>query len=248
MRPVTRTLKCYDYTTIAHKHVQLDVKFVDEIAKISFSRLELTSYQIPERSEIILEAFARGAVPKLELLGYAPEFDLLKTIEVLKENLENTQFHLTILSPSDKVRKIAECRYLDVEIPAQTGGSGRSLLPTQKVDDLGSRLWRLRIADDGFCVEINRNKNQIDDIVASPEFKALVNPEITKQIALEIVNPDSVVAAIVKDKWERIFDSEYHDVNNLKDESPTEWADEVADAFTKKESWTTIYLDQRAED
>jgi len=247
MRPVTRTLKCYDYSTIAHNHVQLDVKFIDEIARISFSKLELTSYPIPEKSEIVLEAFARGAVPKLEILGYAPKFDSLKTFEILKENLENTQFHLTILSPSDKVRKVAECRYLNFEIPAQLGGKGRSLLPTQKVDDLGLRLWRLRVAEDGFCVEINRHKSQIDDIVASPEFKALVNPEITKQIALEILNQNSVVATIIKDKWERIFDEEYQDVNNLKEDTPIEWADEIAEAFTKKELWTSIYLDQREE-
>lgn len=245
MRSVRSTLKCYEYITIAHKHIELLATNDGKRAVIRLNRIELDTYDIPEGSEIILEASSRGSAPKFCSLGLTPNHDSDRTLEVDANLLQTTRFNLTILDPDNPIRKVAECCYLDYTEPTRNGK--RSLLPTKKVGDLGRRLWRLREAD-GFIIDINETIPNIDDIVGSNEFWAIALPEITKQIALKVANEDSDLSQSVRQKWREVFGAALFDASSDPDRDDEEWADEIAERITQSERFTDGYLRARGDD
>ena len=245
MRSVRSTLKCYEYITIAHKHIELLATNDGKRAVIRLNRIELDTYDISEGSEIILEASSRGSAPKFCSLGLTPNYDLDRTLDIDANLLQTTRFNLTILDPDNPIRKVAECCYLDYTEPTRNGK--RSILPTRKVEDLGRRLWRLS-EEDGFIIDINRTIANIDDIIGSNEFRAIALPEITKQIALKVANENSDLSPTVRQKWREAFGAALSDAGSDPDRDDEEWAEEVAERFTQTEQFTDGYLGARGDD
>jgi len=245
MRSVRSTLKCYEYITIAEKHIELLATNDGAKAVIRVNKIELDTYDIPEGSEIVLEASSRGAAPKFCSLGLTPNHDPDRTLEIDVHLLQTTRFNLTILDPDNPIRKVAECCYLGYTEP--TRNSKRSILPTRKVEDLGTRLWRLS-EEDGFIIDINGAMANIDDIVGSNEFRAIALPEITKQIALRVANEHSDLSQSVRQKWREVFGAVLSDAGSDPDRDTEEWAEEVAERFTQTEKFTDGYLEARGDD
>jgi hypothetical protein len=245
MRSVRSTLKCYEYSTIAEKHIELLASNDGTKAVIRVNRIELDAYDIPEGSEIVLEASSRGAAPKFCSLGLTPSLHLDRTLEIDAHLLQTTRFNLIILDPDNPIRKVAECCYLDYSEPTKNGK--RSILPTRKVEDLGRRLWRLSV-EDGFIIDINGAIANIDDIVGSNEFRAIALPEITKQIALKVADEQSELSPSVRQKWREVFGAVQPEAGGETIGDHEEWADEVAEKLTQIESFTDGYLVHRGGD
>jgi hypothetical protein len=139
----------------------------------------------------------------------------------------SARIRLNILDATGTGKIVASIEDVDVDIP-ETSGS-RSLLPTLEVDDLNHRVWRLKIDNEGFCLEINKSFPSINEVVRSDVFKAIVMPDVVRQIATSVIDDDCPIPEALKSKWDRLFKSVYRDPNDYRNNDPDTWADEVAE-------------------
>jgi len=194
---------------------------------IQVHKLDLTGYGIPDGCPVILEATTRRDGKTRIELGLTPEPELTRMLKVDPLFFNSARIRLNILDAAGTGKIVASIEDVDVDIPETSGR--RSLLPTLEVDDLIHRVWRLKIDNEGFCLEINKSFPSINEVVRSDEFKALVMPDVVRQIAISIIDDDCPIPEALKSKWDRMFNSVYRDPNEFRINDPDTWADEVAE-------------------
>jgi hypothetical protein len=232
---------------IYRENVQLRLSS-EESLKLRADRIDLSDIELPGDARIILEAQVRtnlvrvecGTVAKPELpCGQPlPEFDspegITFRVKVVGVSGDNDG---KLLAAADGLR-------------ATTDGeedSRQSLLPVRPAD-IGQLLWRLDFDDTGFpSLLINKFvPNGWNEFARQPYFRALVFPEVIRQVASWVVenladaldNPDSPAAP-----WMKYFKVELgQDLSAMAIPSDDEggrqwaleWADEIAEKFSRK--------------
>ncbi len=234
MRSTTRTLNFTNRIKIEQNRLQVVARGEGDRGFLEVHKLDLAGYEIADGSPVILEALTRRD-GKLRLnLGTTPEPELVRQLKLHPEFFDSARVRIIVLSSDGSGRIVAAANDIDVDIPESAGL--RSLLPTWKVDGLVHRLWRLRIDNNGYCIEINKNFPQIDSIIRGEKFRAIAMPDILRQIALSIADEGCEVPENIKNKWERTFQDAFPDTNDLKTEDREAWADEVAEAMSRRHS------------
>jgi hypothetical protein len=202
-------------------------------------KLDLSGYGIPDGCPVILEAMTRRDGKIRVELGVTPEPELTKKLKVEPIFFNSARVRLNILDASGTGKIVASVEDVDIDIPETSGL--RSLLPTLEVENLVHRVWRLRVDNDGYCLEINKNFPLISEVVRSPEFFAIVMPDVIRQIAISIVDENCPIPDMLKNKWELLFAAAYSDPLDLKNTEPEAWADDVAEALSGRYSLITAY-------
>lgn len=241
MRSTRRTLNFTNRKRIDAQHVHAVAREDGGSGRLEVVKLEFESYDIPDQSPIILETRTRRDGVLRAELGSTPNPQLPGFVELHPEFFHSARLSIKVLDPDGSGRIIALAEDIHFDIPLKEGI--RSLLPTQQVDDLGERIWRLRAETNGFVLEINRYFPHVGEVVrhTNPAFLALVMPEIIRQIALLLTSDSCEVAMSIQEKWSGLFDGWYSDHSNLKSERPEDWADAVAAGFAKKVDVSSNY-------
>ncbi len=202
-------------------------------------KLDLSAYEITDGSPIVLEAkISRYGNFRLEL-GATPNPDLASHLEIPKEFFSSAEVRIKVLDPNGSGKLVAFAEDVEVEIPETTGI--RSLLPTIKVASFSHRVWRLRADANGFRIELNQNFPHVDEVTRSKEFFAIAIPDIIRQIAISIASDGCPVSQQKVEKWQALFRTVYQDRTDMQTTEPENWADEVAEAFSKSEAFTIAY-------
>lgn len=239
MKSTRRVLNYTNRVTIDLKHVKVVASVDGNQGYLQVHKLDLSGYEIVDGCQVILEAMTRrdGKI-RLEL-GETPQPALSRTLKIDPVFLSSARIRLKILDATGSGKIVASIDDVDVDIPETSGR--RSLLPTLEVDNLVHRVWRLRIDSDGFCIELNRNFPLIGEVVRSNEFLAIVMPDVVRQIALSVINEDCPIPESLKSKWDRLFTSIYNDPQDLRNNDPDAWAEEVTESLSGRHSLLTGY-------
>ena len=208
-------------------------------AFIQVMMLDLSEYQIDDDSPIVLEAkIRRYGNFRLEL-GVKRSPNLTSRLDIPKEFFNSAEVRIKVLEPNGSGKIVAFAEDVEVDIPETSGI--RSMLPTIKVASFSHRVWRLKADANGFCIELNQNFPHVDEVTRSKEFLAIVIPDVIRQIAISIASEDCPVSQHRVEKWQALFRTVHQDRNDLQTQEPENWADEVAEAFSKSEAFTTAY-------
>lgn len=239
MKSTRRVLNFTSRTTIDMSRVQVVASIDGNQGFLQVHKLDLSGYGIPDSCPVILEAMTRRDGKIRTELGVTPQPELTQKLPMDPIFFNSARIRLNILDASGSGRIVASVEDIDIQIPETSGL--RSLLPTLEVENLVHRVWKLRVDNDGFCIEINKNFPQIFTVVRSNEFSAIVMPDVVRQIAICITREDCPIPEVLKDKWFRLFGSVYRDPNDLRKSDPEVWADEVAEALSGRHSLIIPY-------
>jgi hypothetical protein len=246
MKSTRRVLNFTSRTTIDMSRVQVVASIDGDQGFLQVHKLDLSGYGIPDSCPVILEAMTRRDGKIRIELGVTPQPELTRKLKVDPIFFSSARIRLNILDASGTGRIVASVEDVDIDIPETSGL--RSLLPTLEVENLVHRVWKLRIDSDGFCIEINKNFPLIGEVVRSPEFSALVMPDVVRQIAFSVAGENCPIPEVLKNKWERLFGSIYSDPQDLKTTEPDAWADEVAEALSGRYSLINSYRNSWGEE
>lgn len=239
MRSTRRTLNFTNRIKIEATHMQVVAREDGGRGFLQVLKLDLSEYEIAEGSPIVLEAkISRYGNFRLEL-GATPSPNLASHLEIPKEFFSSAEVRIKVLEPNGSGKIVAFAEDVEVDIPETSGI--RSMLPTIKVASFSHRVWRLKADANGFCIELNQNFPHVDEVTRSKEFLAIVIPDIIRQIAISIVSEDCPVSQHKVEKWQALFRAVHPDRNDLQTSEPENWADEVAEAFSKSEAFITEY-------
>jgi len=242
MKSTRRVLNFTSRTTIDMSRVQVVASNDENQGFLQVHKLDLSGYGIPDGCPVILEAMTRRDGKIRMALGVTPQPELARKLKVDPIFFSSARIRLNILDASGSGRIVASVEDVDIDIPETSGL--RSLLPTLEVVTLVHRVWRLRVDGDGFCLEINKNFPLIGEVVRSPEFLAIVMPDVVRQIAISIGDDNCPIPEPLKNKWERLFSSIYRDPNNYRKDDPETWADELAEALSGRYSLISQYQNE----
>lgn len=246
MKSTRRILNFTSRKSIDLSRVQVVALANGEEGFLQVHKLDLSGYGIPDGCPVILEAMTRRDGKIRVELGVTPDPELTKRLKVEPIFFSSARIRLNILDASGTGKIVASAEDVNVDIP-ETAGL-RSLLPTLEVENLVHRLWRLRVDSDGFCLEINKNFPLVGEVIRSPEFLALVMPDVVRQIAISTVDENCPIPEVLKNKWDLLFASVYSDPLDLKNTEPDSWADEVAEALSGRHSLIILYQNMRGEE
>ena len=239
MRSTRRTLNFTNRTKIEANHIQVVAREDNGRGFLQVLNLDLSEYEIADDSPIILEAkISRYGNFRLEL-GVTPNPNLTARLEIPKEFFTSAEVRIKILEPNGSGKIVAFAEDVEVDIPETSGI--RSMLPTIKVASFSHRVWRLKVDANGFSIELNQNFPHVDEVTLSNEFLAIVIPDVIRQIAISIASEDCPVSQLKVEKWQALFRSVHQDRLDLQSSEPENWADEVAEAFSKSETFITAY-------
>ena len=246
MKSTRRVLNFTSRTTIDMSRVQIVASNDGNQGFLQVHKLDLSGYGIPDSCPVILEAITRRDGKIRMELGMTPQPELTRKLQVDPIFFSSARIRLNILDASGSGRIVASVEDVDIQIPETSGL--RSLLPTLEVENLAHRVWKLRVDNDGFCIEINKNFPQIFTVVRSDEFFAIAMPDVVRQIAIWITREDCPIPEVLKDKWVRLFDSVYRDPQDLRNTEPEVWANDVAEALSRRHSLIIPYQNSMREE
>ena len=239
MRSTRRTLNFTNRIKLEANHIQVVAREDSGKGFLQVMKLDLSEYEIADDSPIILEAkISRYGNFRLEL-GVAPNPNLTSHLEIPKEFFTSADVRIKVLEPNGSGRIVAFAEDVEVDIPETSGI--RSMLPTIKVTSFSHRIWRLKADANGFCIELNQNFPHVDEVTRSKEFLAIVIPDVIRQIAISVASNDCPLSQHKVEKWQALFRTVHLDRNDLQTLEPENWADEVAEAFSKSEAFITPY-------
>lgn len=239
MRSTRRTLNFTNRTKIEATHMQVVAREDGGRGFLQVLKLDLSEYEIADGSPIVLEAkISRYGNFRLEI-GATPSPNLASHLEIPKEFFTSAEVRIKVLEPNGSGKIVAFAEDVEVDIPETSGI--RSMLPTLKVASFSHRVWRLKADANGFCIELNQNFPHVDEVTRSKEFLAIVIPDIIRQIAISIASENCPVSQQRREKWQALFRTVHQDRNDLQNLEPENWADEVAEAFSKSEAFITAY-------
>jgi len=210
-------------------------------------RLDISDFGLPGDARIVLEAQRRTNFMRVEC-GTVGSPDL-SSDALLREfdSPEGISFRIKVVGVGDNDGKLLAAAD---GLRASSDGEPAdrlALLPFRPAD-IGQLLWRLDIDDSGFpSLLINKSMPMgWNEFARQPFFRALVFPEVIRQVAIWVVDkladiaddPESPAAP-----WMKFFNVELgHDL--LSAEIPTDdsdrgdwasgWAEEVAETFSRK--------------
>ena len=239
MRSTRRTLNFTNRIKIEATHMQVVAREDGGRGFLQVLKLDLSEYEIADGSPIVLEAkISRYGNFRLEL-GVTPSPNLASHLEIPKEFFTSAEVRIKVLEPNGSGKILAFAEDVEVDIPETSGI--RSMLPTIKVASFSHRVWRLKADANGFCIELNQNFPHVDEVTRSKEFLAIVIPDIIRQIAISIASDDCPLSQHKVEKWQVLFRTVHQDRNDLQTLEPENWADEVAEAFSKSEAFISAY-------
>lgn len=162
------------------------------------AELDLGDLELPPDAKVIVEAYHRWATRRFEHGTVArPVTPTDRTIGDLP--VPRPLFRVKVTQPSgDGIVRIVAAADRVVPVDAEPAGDQRrSLLPVH-YEDLGQRVWELRI-DEGDLPRLVLNERYLEDGVrelarSHPGFRALVFPEVLRRILTEAVadhDPDA---------------------------------------------------------
>lgn len=168
--------------------VDIDLQHgADGVPSVSCS-LKLDRGDQPEDARVYLEAYARYGFQRVPVgtLGSVTNLQGLR-LPMFTAN-DVLRFRVKVIDESGEHGRIL--RSADAISPRDEGSeSGRrlSLLPVEP-HDLGQRVWKIEFRDDGPVLVVNRAIEDIFHRVTSdPGFRALVFPELVREVLSEIV-------------------------------------------------------------
>jgi len=232
---------------IYRENVQLRLTAADRL-KLQVDRIDLSDIDLPGDARIILEAQVRTnlvrvecgtvAKPKLPSGEPLPEFDCPEGITFrVKVVGVSGESDGKLLAAADGLRATTDGEQADRQ----------SLLPVRPAD-IGQLLWRLDFDDTG-SPNLLINKflpNGWNELARQPYFRALVFPEVIRQVAAWVVdhlddaidNPDSPAAPWVKyfkvELGQDLLAAAIPPGDEERRQWAQEWADEIAEKFGRK--------------
>lgn len=220
----------------------------DPTPKLYVDRLDLSEVELPPDARIILEAQRRtnfmrlesGTVAAPDLPAGVPlvEFDSpngmtfrVKVVGVSGDDLGK------LLAGADGLRAVADGEPVD-----------RTALLSVRPADLGQSLWRLDIDEAGNpSLLINKSIAMgWNEFARLPLFRALVFPEVTRQVAMWVVSnwsdadedPESPVNPWIRyfryELGQTLSESSIPAAEEDRSEWARDWADEVTAKFSRK--------------
>jgi hypothetical protein len=208
-------------------------------AYLQLMKLDLSEYQIADDAPVILEAkISRYGNFRLEL-GVKRSPNLTSRLDIPKEFFSSAEVRIKVLEPNGSGKIVAFAEDIEIDIPETSGI--RSMLPTIKVASFSHRVWRLKTDANGFSIELNQNFPHVDEVTRSKEFLAIVIPDVIRQIAISVASENCPVSQNKVEKWQALFRTVYQDRNDLQTLEPENWADEIAEAFSKSEAFIASY-------
>lgn len=171
--------------TIAHQHARVTLHRLDAEQTSFEIALDLTPYDFPKDANIRVEAWRSNAIQRWEF-GTVGEIARPPPSErVLRDVPESAAFRVAVVAPDDSGLLFG----LSANIrPRRQPSPGKervaeSLLPVERVRDLGEEVWRLDFGDEELPVlQLNASIADISYIVNDPAFRSLVVPEIFRSI------------------------------------------------------------------
>jgi len=246
MKSTRRVLNFTSRTTIDMSRVQVVASTEENKGFLQVHKLDLSGYAIPDGCPVVLSAMTRRDGKIRMELGVTPQPELTRKLQIDPIFFSSARIRLVILDASGSGRIVASVEGVDIDIPETSGL--RSLLPTLEVENLVHRVWRLRVDNEGFCIEINKNFPLIGEVVRSPAFSAIVMPDVVRQIAISITDENCPIPELLKNKWDRLFSSVYSDPQDWRNTEPEAWADEVAEALSGRHSLIIPYRNNWGEE
>lgn len=217
--------------------------------RLSTDRLNFDGLELPHDARIVVEAqhqtnymrFECGTVEAVAHLGSEPltEFEtpdaILFRVKVIGDGDSDTG---KMLAVADRIRAGDVREGNDATDETDEGGTSGSvqLLPFQP-HDLEQLTWLLDTTGDRPVVLVNRKLPDWKAFVQNPEFRALVLPDVLRQIALWTVLEQDVEDATPDDAvwpWKKFLELLGHSPVGVEDDKAEDWAAEVAHTFTRR--------------
>ena len=138
------------------------------------------------------------------------------------------------------------------EVMAETSNDHGNKSPLLPVDfnDLGSRIWKLEFREEGPVLAVNCDVRieKIREIVSKDmKFRSLVYPEVVRQIALNIAKDEDFDFNDNNSSWQHMWLKFFkkslsitHAPISREVTDGLVWADEIADAFCRKNKMITL--------
>lgn len=220
----------------------------DQIPKLYVDRIDLSGFELPSDAQIVVEAQRRTNFMRVAC-GTVGDPNLPAGEPLLEfDNPSGIQFRVKVVGVSGE----SEGKLLAAADGLRATADGEpvdrtALLPVRPAD-LGQTLWQLDIDESGYpSLLVNRSVNGgWNEFARQPFFRALVFPEVTRQVAIWVVgsfadaedNPESPASP-----WIRYFRTELGQSLSAGDvpsdeteraEWGRDWAEEVAAKFSRK--------------
>jgi hypothetical protein len=220
-----------DRQRILRNAVHLDVDVVGGLSTLTAS-VDLADYSFPKHAAVVLEARRQTTFMRFEL-GEVRDPNSLEG-EPLTEFGGDGSVTFTLKVVSADENDIGRILGLAKRLRAASAAEDREskgILPFRASDDLGSRCWQLDLTGDEPVVLINRMVGDWNGFARTPEFCALVYPELLRGIALWVAETDPEDDAT--SDWLKFLKGLGHDPGGAPDdeEGRSAWAEEVAFSF-----------------
>ena len=225
---------------IGRSGVRLRVHGEFEDLRLTVDRLDIDQSGLPDDARVVVEAqrqtnymrFECGRVAEMSLPSgvQLAEFDtpdgILFRIKVIGDEAED---HGKLLAVTDRLRATDD--------DATDGGTSASvpLLPFQ-AHDLDQVTWQLDVSGEHPVVLVNRRLPDWKAYVQSPEFRALVFPEVLRQVAQWILRQD-IEDATPDDAawpWKCFMELLHQSPIGVDDDKADDWAEELVHAFARR--------------
>ena len=217
---------------ILRSAVALDVEVIGGLSTLSAS-VDLGSYSFPNKATVVLEARRQTTFMRF-VLGEARDPVVLDS-EPLTEFGGDASITFTVkvvaVEPDGHGKILGLAKNIRPASAADDRES-KGILPFRASDDLGYRAWQLDLTGDEPVVLINRIVGDWNGFARTPEFCALVYPELIRGIALWVVETDPDDDAT--SPWLKFLKGLGHDPRDAPDEEEARsaWAEEVAFSFS----------------
>ncbi len=215
---------------VKKESIDLGVEEVDGAGILNFE-VRLDEYGFSPRAQVFLEARRQTTFMRFDLGTVASVRSL--TNEELTAFGPNTAVTFTLKVVSTAADHAGRVLGLAKGLRPSRSAEERDrqgILPFKPTEDLGARVWRLDLSGDEPIVLINRSVGDWFGFARSPEFCALVYPEIVRLIALWEADNDPEDDSGPWRKFLRGYG--FDPVNAPEEPEPRQlWADDVTGSF-----------------
>lgn len=215
------------------------------VPAVTVQKLNLGSHDLPERSQIVLEAQRQTTHTRVEI-GTVEDLHLPVRRELPDFlDLAGVHFRVKVVGKDAEVEGqiLAAADGLIPEVDARESAT-RSLL-LFKSADLGQRVWQLVLSDDADwpLVLINKRVGDWHAFAMSEQFVAYAYPEILTRVAhAALVSGDMDDFGAWQSEWLRYFrwlgkdPIELGDLDEVDSDAVEEWVGELVETFCRKHS------------
>lgn len=213
--------------------------------------LNLDGMDLPDDADVLVEAYRQNTYMRFKV-GTVGDFESVGGLS-LKDFAtgEAILYRIKVVGrqDSDAGKLLAAADQVRPTLP-EDDANKRSLLPFRRSADLGQRLWRLDLMGEEPVVLINKQVGDWYSFASSPAFRALVYPEVLRQIAdwvLEESDEDSIGPL---GDWRRFIELMGKRVEDVSDDplGRDDWLDDVVARFCRDHRFLEVYLTTVPED